>query len=216
MVEVLVEKLRSSTASLVTDSLTCNTDICEAAACALANLLSLHAPNATKMINMGGLEVLFQILNSCSSVDLLDADQATLIQANVANALANTIAILGENRLRLAQGIATLSVNIRERAQILLPRSIPHYIVVLCAASLSAARRAASLLLGNLACNSELRNELGELGAVEALWSVSRNHQNSAERTTALWALSNLTWCNSANQFLIPICLWNQLMATMR
>jgi hypothetical protein len=203
LVQDLVEILRSSSMFLPGDSRASNSDIIEAAACALANLLPLHSPNVKKLIEVGGLEVLFQILSSSHSIDLLDADQATLIQANAANALANTFALVGTNHIEIVHGVenATLSASPHHTClHVLLPRSFARRLVMLCAAPLSTARRAASLLLGNLACNSHLRNELGHLGAVEALWSVSSEHQNSAERATALWALSNLVWCNSANQ----------------
>lgn len=174
-----------------------DTDICEAAACALANLLSLHKPNAHRLVSAGGLKVLFQLIKSDRSIDLLDADQATLIQANAANALANTVAAMGESHEVLVK--AFLDVN-EQAKDTFYPHSLTCCLVMLCAASLSSARRAASLLIGNLACNSLLRSELGRIGAVEALWSVSCEQKNNAERITALWALSNLVWSNSANQ----------------
>jgi len=71
---------------------------------------------------------------------------------------------------------------------------------MLCTANNSPARQAAALLLGNLACSSRLRIELGRLGAVEALWRITRERKSSADCATALWALSNLVWSNRANQ----------------
>lgn len=217
IVEILVDILRSTTplkgASQCLEKaacLTCDTDIMESAVCALANVLSLYALNANRLVAAGGLEVLFKLVHSNLSVDLLDSDRLTQIQASAANAIANAVALLGETaRKKLVAAFYHVSGDIRYNdndncvSPLLPPSQSPkslNALVLLCVANLSTARRAAALLLGNLALDPELRSELGRVGAIEALWSVSNEAHNTTQRTTALWALSNLVWSNSANQ----------------
>lgn len=190
-------------------SLTCDTDIMESAVCALANVLSLYAPNAKRLVAAGGLEVLFKLLHSNLSVDLLDSDRLTQIQANAANALANAVALLGETACKelvvafysgATEDCCYIDKRVSSPHQSLQIKTNPNALVLLCVANLSTARRAAALLLGNLALNPELRSELGRVGAIEALWSISNEARSMTQSTTALWALSNLIWSNSANQ----------------
>ena len=186
MIENLVDKLRSTKLSLPPENATNiqSAEVCEAAASALANLLSMHPLNARRLIAAEGVGVLLGLLSSNYSIDLLDTDKATLVQANVCNALANTFCAMNENNI--------LSTVAQE--------STASTFVMLCASCLATARRAACLVLGNLACNSRLRCELGRLGAIEAIWSISCKRHSKSECTTALWALSNLVWSNRANQ----------------
>merc|ERR1711883_46878 len=145
-----------------------------------------------------------------NSSNLLDADKATQMQTNVINVLANTLAAAGGKNLYLEDSFlhntsslfVSASRGMRSFAgtSVSDERSFAYSIVMLCTANNSPARQAAALLLGNLACSSRLRIELGRLGAVEALWRITRERKSSADCATALWALSNLVWSNRANQ----------------
>jgi hypothetical protein len=205
-IECLATILRVSWESATHEELI---DIIEAATCALTNLLSLHAPNSRKFVATGGVELLLKFLNINSS-NLLDADKATQMQTNVINVLANTLAAAGGKNLYLEDSFlhntsslfVSASRGMRSFAgtSVSDERSFAYSIVMLCTANNSPARQAAALLLGNLACSSRLRIELGRLGAVEALWRITRERKSSADCATALWALSNLVWSNRANQ----------------
>ncbi len=208
-IECLVTILRASWESVTHGEVI---DIIEAVTCALANLLSLHAPNSRKFVATGGVELLLKLLNISSS-NLLDADKATRMQANVINALANTLAAAGGKNLYIEDSFLhdTTSLfvfpgsafrGMRRFAGIGVSHERPfaYSIVMLCTANDSPATQAASLLLGNLACSSRLRVELGRLGAIEALWRITRERKSSADCATGLWALSNLVWSNRANQ----------------
>ena len=205
LVELLVDKVRSLlSASGGLNEMSYDTDIVEAAVCALANVLSLHAPNANKLVAVGGLDVLISLLRSNVSVDLLDSDREAQIQANAANALANTLALFrGEGRRSLLRAFfhsLKRPLLARHISPISSIKSTLSAVILLCVASLSTTRCAAALLLGNLALDPELRSELGHAGAIEALWSTSKEGKNRSQCATALWALSNLVWSNSANQ----------------
>mmetsp|Transcript_30677 Transcript_30677/g.94885 ORF Transcript_30677/g.94885 Transcript_30677/m.94885 type:complete len:332 (+) Transcript_30677:6165-7160(+) len=203
MVECLVGVLRSSRMSI---------DTSEAAACALVNLLSLHTQNARRLMAGGGLSTISSLLSSNDFTDLLDADRAAQMQAHLTSALANTLVAgridllsnTSENNFHFPGALPIddpLSLNVTESFSATIDQDLfARSAVMLCASSLSSTRRAACLLLGNLARSLQFRKELGRLGAVEALWAVAYEVRSRAERATALWALSNLSWSNRANQ----------------
>ena len=142
----------------------------------------MHAPNSRKFVATGGVELL-KFLNINSS-NFLYADKATQMQTNVINVLANTLAAAGGKKLYLEDSFlhntsslfVSASRGMRSFAgtSVSDERSFAYSIVMLCTANNSPARQAAALLLGNLACSSRLRIELGRLGAVEALWRITR------------------------------------------
>lgn len=156
-----------------------NSDAIEAATCALTNLLSLHTPNAHRLFAVGGVEVLFELLRLQSCTDLLDADKAMQTQAHITNTLANLLATIGENSCFLEAAFLHgnfFDFNSPKKIDSGREASLACGVVMSCAASLSTARHAASLLIGNLACNSKLRSELGRLGAIEALWASTKKN----------------------------------------
>lgn len=189
-----------------------DTDVAEAATSALANSLSLHVPNAARLAASGGLYVLIRIINSPMTVNLLDVDQSVEIQTNAANALANAAAGLGdEGRKTLVDAIeAAMPAESQDAAIVDMekpdsPRRVRDKsplasLVFMCTTQLVAAKVAAALLLGNLARDIVLQADLGRLGAIEALWGVSRDAIDATQKTTALWAIANLVWANRANQ----------------
>merc|ERR1711981_730298 len=71
-------------------------------------------------------------------------------------------------------------------------QSLAPALISLCAVSLQSARRAAALLLGNLALESELRVALGEGGAIEALWSAYVQASDKDQCNITLWAFQIL------------------------
>ena len=158
-----------------------DTDVAESASCALANVLSLHVPNSTRFAEAGGLEVLFDLLNSPIIVNLLDVDQAMEIQANAANALANAAAGLGSKTAFSVQDTAG-------------------EIVRLLASELISAKIAASLLIGNLARDAKLQDEFGRFGAMEGLWGTARDARGPTQQICSVWALANLVWASRSNQ----------------
>lgn len=211
-VEILISILRLGTAASATEQsatfTVCansdgsespfDTDVAEAAACALANSLSLCPENAKRMWAAGGLEVLIRIMNSALTVNLLDVDQTLEIQTSTAYALANASACLADaDRRVLVDAVECVVAPAGEPERDESPLAA---LVLLCASQLVSAQIAASLLLGNLACDDVFQEDLGRLGAIEALWAVARDALDATQRATALWALSNLVWANRSNQ----------------
>mmetsp|Transcript_4719 Transcript_4719/g.15028 ORF Transcript_4719/g.15028 Transcript_4719/m.15028 type:complete len:361 (+) Transcript_4719:3631-4713(+) len=162
-------------------------------------MLSLHAPNADRLVAAGGLEFLLQLLRSHVVTDLLDAEKETQIQANAANAIANVIASFGEKVSKAKSLRETWGLCSHYDSPLTTSSQSLTAVVALCGAHFQTARRAAALLIGNLALDPDLRSQLGQSGAVEALWATCMNNLKDAS-ATALWALSNLVWSNRANQ----------------
>lgn len=192
-----------------------DTDVAEAATCALANMISLHSPNSARLAVAGGVSTLLGIINSPLTVNLLDVDQTVEIQTNAINALANAAASVGEEgRQVVVEAVeAAMQNDGQKHSRIGLDKPVTNKpsaksrdnsplaaLVLLCTSELVAAQTAAALLLGNLARDIVLQDDLGRLGAIEALWGISRDAVNATQKTTALWAMSNLVWANRANQ----------------
>lgn len=192
-----------------------DTDVAEAATCALANSISLHSPNSARLAAAGGISTLMDIINSPLIVNLLDVDQAVEIQTNAINALANAAASVGEEGRQVL--VEAVEAAMQNDAQIVNCIGVDNPVidthsaksrdnsplaalVLLCTSELVAAQTAAALLLGNLARDIVLQDDLGRLGAIEALWGVSRDAVDATQKATALWAISNLVWANRANQ----------------
>ena len=216
LVEILIEKLKNfppptsidpclqvdcklSLLESRTQKQDCDLDAIDSATCALANVLSLHTPNTIRLLAVGGLEVIFKIFHSHSYflVDLLDFDKEIRIRGNAANVLTNVLAAMREEGC-LQNGHFGKRLRDNETNKQL--QSLAPALISLCAASLQSARRAAALLLGNLALESELRVALGEGGAIEALWSAYVQASDKDQCNITLWALSNLVWSSRANQ----------------
>lgn len=156
------------------------TDVLEAATSALVNVVCFNDANCKRVVEAGGVPVLLDLVHTEAAESPLDEKQAAEIHANVVETMANVCRY------------CPTDVGAHFTDEIL------GDIVLLCASENIQIQRHVPLMIGNLAQHEQLRESLGQLGAVEALL-VLIDLDDLVIQSNVLWALCNLLW-DSANQ----------------
>ena len=152
-------------------------DVLENATAALVNLSRNHEQNALRVGTAYGIEALVRLTNSTATADLSTPD-GERVQGNAAEALVNaTRNDSHENAERIR------SCGVRP-------------IVLMCTSDNLVVKRAAPLVLGNIAQNDAIRAEVGSAGGIDALFLLAGSDDEIVQ-SNAAYAMGNLAWTAS-------------------
>ena len=195
VVPVLIEMLTSTVA-----------DVLEGATAALANLTCYCDFNCLQVIEHQGIQKLISIIVYSYSENLLDLDQNDEVHANAAETLANISRFNTKESIKyfLANAIQANNNNRQVAAAAPTPNN-PHVpqmapsasvidaLVIMCASSNKQLKRHVALVIGNIAQNEKIREEIGVKGGIESLF-LTVEDSDVIVQSNALWALANLMW----------------------
>jgi HEAT repeat protein len=157
--------------------LSVDVDVLENATSALVNLSRNHEQNALRVGTAYGIEALVRLTNSTATADLSSPD-GERVQGNAAEALVNaTRNDSHENAERIR------SCGVRP-------------IVLMCTSGNLIVKRAAPLVLGNIAQNDAIRAEVGSAGGIDALFLLAGSDDEIVQ-SNAAYAMGNLAWTAS-------------------
>lgn len=178
-------------------------DLLEASTAALANLTCLCDLNCSIVLHSNGLQSIIKLIVHCHTENALDLDQNDEIQANAAEILANT------SRYYSLESIQYFDNEIIDS------------LILMCGSRNIQVKRHIPLVIGNISQSERCREELGQRGAIEALFLTledipidlpSHKYQpmigelvtgnweaDPTMQANVLWALCNLMW-HPANQ----------------
>lgn len=147
---------------------------------ALANLCS---KNEKVSIHVGHADGIYILANLCHSNRIVNVTHASLteeIQSSASEALVNI-----------------MEANDEANIQIIHEKGLAPF-VSMCGSKNMIVRRHGALVIGNMAQNDAIRQTIGDIGGIDALFSLA-NRKDEESRINAMWALQNLSW-NRTNQ----------------
>jgi predicted nucleic acid-binding Zn-ribbon protein len=190
VIPILIEMLTSTTA-----------DVLESSTAALANLTCYSDYNCLQVIEYHGIQKLISIIVYSYSENLLDLDQNDEVHANAAETLANisrfntkeSIKYFLANAIQANNNQKQLPSTTALTSAVAPSSSVIDALVIMAASSNKQLRRHISLVIGNIAQNETIREEIGNKGGIEALF-LTVEDSDVIVQSNALWALANLMW----------------------
>jgi hypothetical protein len=164
-------------------------DVLEASTAALANLTCYCDFNCYEVIENNGISRLISIIISSYSENLLDIDQNDEVHANAAETLANVSRFNNKSSISYFLSNAIFSSNSSSSSG----SSVIDALVLMCASNNKQLKRHVCLVIGNIAQNDRIREEIGKKGGIESLFLTIEDNDIIVQ-SNALWALANLMW----------------------
>jgi hypothetical protein len=165
-------------------------DVLEASTAALANLTCYCDSNCYEVIENNGISRLISIIISSYSENLLDIDQNDEVHANAAETLANVSRFNNKSSISYFLSNTIVSSNNSNNNG---NNSVIDALVLMCASNNKQLKRHVCLVIGNIAQNERIREEIGNKGGIESLFLTVEDNDIIVQ-SNALWALANLMW----------------------